>query len=284
MTRRRTGNSTCMVLILIGWLLIAVGQVRAGSITLATSLTSESDHQGIRVMVETGNQGLETAYGVNPEVCCLGSCRTAQTSMLIKPGASYRFVFFFPVTTQCPGLYPVLAIVDFTDENGRPFSAVAYGEAVVGERTESNVAVSVKPVKINERAEVVFKAVNWDGDIHGVRAGLTTPREFKTGGVKMIDLPPLSETLLTFELINESALPGAEYPSVLNLEYEYKGRKMLAKCELLISTDPDEPFFKLHRRYFYFSGLTVLGLALILQFLLIKAFPPRRRTTPGAPG
>ncbi|MFH1139182.1 MAG: NEW3 domain-containing protein [Pseudomonadota bacterium] len=248
----------------------------AGAMVLENTVTCASNSSGVAITVAVLNQGDETAHEVRVEARYPGADLARRTLERIEPGSSRRAEWLVQPPPARPGAYPVLVYIDFKDEAGRDYSALAHGEIIAGERVNSNVAVKTPAVELGDSAQVALGLVNWDDEAHEAAVRLAVPREFETGGVQRVRISPLAETTVVFELKNKSAPPGAVYPSVLFVEYDFRDRRMLARAEVGVRVVPAEAFFKRRRFFLFFFGLALLAAAAVVQALSGKKSAGRR--------
>jgi len=120
-----------------------------------------------------------------------------------------------------PGKYVIGLIIDYSDANGYPFSAISPGNLVIKEPSASKVTGAIDEVTIGTKGEgkLKVKLRNLDNKAHDVKVRLMLPRELNVDlEENVVYMPAKSEEEVTFKISSFGALAGSKYVAMAAIE------------------------------------------------------------------
>jgi len=124
-----------------------------------------------------------------------------------------------------PGRYPAVVLIEYTDVNSYPFSAISPAILIYTIPTFSKIYGSISGLSLKGKnpGKLTLNLKNLDDVEHEVRIRLFLPRELKSEETeKSILLKSKEEKNLEFKVSNFAALPGSKYIVIASIEYEDK--------------------------------------------------------------
>jgi len=202
--------------------MIFQGISEAKYITMETVVTVQIQGDFVQVHVMVVNKGDEPAYNVKISAEINGNIKSAPLKESLKPNDPYSEDLAAPIEYKKPGRYPVIVIVDYTDQNQYPFTALSvvyvnYQETVVG-----RVVGQIETTPVTDRGEVKVKVRNLEQSEEKIAVRLVVPKELTAPvSKKEVSLKSGAEETVVIDISNLSALPGSNYQIYALLTYEH---------------------------------------------------------------
>lgn len=247
--------------------LLAHSSVQAGHITLQISTTpAVRDHQ-LQCGVTVTNQGDESAANVQVHVEFQGRRHSSPSRPALGVQQNHTASFSLPVTGLPTGRHPLAIIVDYTDTNGYPFTALSFADFIVGEDNPPKIHGVIEAIELGRKAKLELRVKNLDSTPRELKLRLILPKEISSPQVEsQIALGGSSEQTVRFQVRNFSALEGSTYQIFVLVEYDEQGKHSSLFTPGTIKIVATKDFFRTYRTPLLLSvGLLVL-LFVGLQF------------------
>lgn len=203
-------------------MMASVYLTEAKYITMETEVTAGIEVDTAKIHVGVTNKGDEPAYNIRVSTDVSGKVTSAPLREILKPNDQYSQDLTAVLEYKKPGRYPAIIIVDYTDKNQYPFTAISiaylnYKESVVG-RAVGEVIPSV----MSDKGTLKVKVKNLEESDERIEVSLVLPKELKSPNPKKeVSLKPGKEDTLLFDITNISALPGSSYQVYALFGYEH---------------------------------------------------------------
>jgi hypothetical protein len=192
-------------------------------ITIETQATAniEDDHARIRVAVV--NKGDEPAYNIKISTDISGQVKATPLKEILKPNEPYEEELTTTIEFKKTGRYPVIVMVDYTDQNQYPFTALSVVYLNYRESVVSRMVGQVEAAPLADRGKVKIKVKNLEQAEEKVEIRLVVPKELSSPKPKQeVTVKPGVEETIVFDITNISALPGSSYQIYAILGYEHE--------------------------------------------------------------
>lgn len=249
------------------------GPAGASYITMETAATATLTEDGIAILVSATNRGDEEAHHVQAEVRLLGRALSGPRSPVVRPGKNYRWETTEAAGAESlePGRYGVFIILNYTDRNLYPFSAVSATYLDVGQSRPAQIFGRLEPVEIAHKGKVKVHLSNPEDRAREVTVEMVGPHELSLeGAAKTFAVSSGSEKTVTVRVKNVSALAGSSYRVYASVVYEEDGLHHAAAVPGMVTIGASMSPIRRYRWVFVGAGgLLVLGLV-AAQFLRRK--------------
>lgn len=250
------------------------GPAGASYITMETETTASMVESGVEINLSATNRGDEEARHVQPEVRLLGQAIAGSLRQGLRPGELYSWETTVAVQKDSllPGRYPIFIVLDYTDRNLYPFSAVSATYLDSGKGRPSHVFGRISTVEISHKGKIEIRLSNQDDRDRNVTLKMVGPRELSLKEVKgPLLVPAHSELSVSSAVTNLSALSGSSYRVYAAVEYDEAGEHFCTAIPGIVTIgDSESPV----RRYRWF--LIGLGGLLFVALIAVQFF--RRRS------
>lgn len=233
----------------------------AGHITLQISTTPTPADQQIFCTVSIVNQGDESAANVQAHVEFLGKRYSAQVQPSLAVGQTYQGSYEMPATNLLPGRYSLIVIVEYTDTNGYPFTALSTANVPFREDFSPQIHGMTDAVELGGSAGMYLRLKNPQNQKQEVQVRLVLPKEISCDQPQReVSLAAMGEKEIGFDLRNFSALEGSTYQVFTLVEYAIEGKHTSMAIPGTIKIVPARSFFQKYRLWII-SGTILLALA-----------------------
>jgi len=241
----------------------------AGVLKIKTQTTVQTTGDQLHITVTLTNEGSAIAYNLQVHLELMGETLDSKLKPQLNPAGSGTFVFEKRAEEIKSGRYPLTVAVDFHDANQYPFSALSGMTFSIGPDVNSDLAVIGKNIAMDNGGELSLNIKNMGAGEKKILTSLVLPKELSTPTPQIsFLLGPRSRKDLDFEILNFSALPGADYPVFCYFEYDLENIHHTAVCTAVIKIIEKENLFRQYRwLWMGFAG----ALILVLLTLIIKS-------------
>jgi len=177
----------------------------------------------VKINISAANRGDEEARHVQAEARLLGREIAGPLRQGLRPAELYHWETTFPVQGERlpSGRYPVFIVLDYTDRNLYPFSAVSAAYLDIGKGRPAKVSGRISPVEIARKGKIEVRLSNQDDRDREVDLQLVGPRELSLGVVTSpLLVPARSEQSVSTTVTNLAALTGSSYRIYAAIEYD----------------------------------------------------------------
>lgn len=204
---------------------LAHSPARAGLITLKVSATATVHGQQLDTNVSVTNQGDESAANVQVHVDFQGRRQSSPSLPSLGVQKNHTAAFSMPAAGLAPGRHSLAIIVDYTDTNGYPFTALSFADFIFGEDSPPRIHATMKAVELGREADLDLRLKNLDATPRELKLRLILPKEISAAQTEnRIALGGSSEQTVRFQLRNFSALEASTYQIFVLIEYDEKGK------------------------------------------------------------
>ena len=228
--------------VLAALLLLWVAPALAGNISLRVSVDPRLRQGNLAVKVRVVNRGLEAAHSLRVSALVQGGWAQAKGPAKLSPDRDATITLEAPFTPPLPGTYGVLVRVNYTDQNGYPFSAVSWGGFSHQKAAASQVSVKGRAGAPQPGKPPAFVLHNPGKAARKVSLIIMAPGEMTPQLMRQdFVLEPGQSRTVEAALINRGALEDSTYPVVALASYQESGLQHTAAAVALlkISTPPD---------------------------------------------
>ena len=184
----------------------------ASYITLEPTVSLEAVRNNLRLELTVINEGDESAYNVQAELCAPGRTILARKQAELPTGSVYKINETIPVNLGQPGIYPLILVMHYTDANLYPFSALTAKTFTYKKELVSPLFGVIQSLVIAKEGLQKFSVKNSSEQGLDSTITLFVPSELTVFNKTFrVVLPPRSEKSVEFKLKNFSALPGSTY-------------------------------------------------------------------------
>jgi apolipoprotein N-acyltransferase len=251
--------------VVLGWVLFpAVAE--AGEIRLAVTVDARTAGEELRVAVTTVNQGDMPARRVRVNVEALDRAFAAPARPVLNPSEAARVQAVLRPEIHQPGTYAVLVRVQYQDETGQPFSALAYDLFDHQAHGEALIVASAESVELDSGRPWRVELQSVDREYRSVRARLAAPDEIRVDPARRdVDLPPGQRKELAFHVTNLRARPGSLIPILAVVEYEADGLWRTDVFDIPVLVSQPQTFFRRWAGWFVLGALALIAGAVVLE-------------------
>jgi len=256
-------------------ILFCHGPAGASYITMETETATSMVESGVEIKLSATNRGDEEARHVQPEVRLLGQAIAGPLRQSLRPGELYSWETTVAVQkdSQLPGRYPIFIVLDYTDRNLYPFSAVSATYMNFGNGRPSHVSGRIPTIEISHKGKIEIQLSNRDDRERRVSLEMVGPRELSLKEVKgPLLVPAHSDLSVSSSVTNLSALSGSSYRVYAAVEYDEAGEHFSSAIPGIVTIGTSESPV---RRYRWF----LIGLGGLLFVVLITVQLLRRRSS-----
>ena len=252
-------------------LLFCHGPAGASYITMETETSASRVESGVEIKLSATNRGDEEAHHVQPEVRLLGQAIAGPLRQSLRPGELYSWKTTVEVQKDSllPGRYPIFIVLDYTDRNLYPFSAVSATYMDSGKGRPSHVSGRIPTVEISHKGKIEIRLSNQDDHDRNVTLKMVGPRELSLKGMKgPLFVKARSEISVSSAVTNLSALSGSSYRVYAAVEYEEAGVHFSTAIPGIVTIGSSESPVRRYR--WVLIGLGVLLFVLLMAVQLIR--------------
>ncbi|MEE8403445.1 MAG: hypothetical protein V3R93_06800, partial [Candidatus Hydrothermarchaeaceae archaeon] len=145
-----------------------------------------------------------------------------------------------------PGTYPGVLFVEYRDANSYPFSAIVPFDIFQRQVTGSPITGVMEEVKLSgkQHKKLRLRMKNSADEAYKVTVELFVPRELDVKEPKAeLQIPPLGEKYVEFEVSSFSALPGSTYPVFCTITHESNGKVYSTFTRGVVKIGEERPVF-----------------------------------------
>ena len=261
-------------LLIIVVLLFIPQIVSASVISMTTTISTDVlTKDSTNIQVKIVNSGDEAAYSVQTSILLPDDFVVNQTPNYVgtlNPNEPKELDFKVSLKNNVyEGTYPLIALVEYTDANGYPFSSVSPSSLIYKTPTLSKISGVMSELSLSgkETKKLTLTVRNLDDVQHNVNIKLFIPRELKVENDETeVVLKSKEEKNLDFEISSFSALPGSSYVVLASMDYDYKNLhySSIARSVIKIIAGNSSEF------PIWIPILTFVGLLIIFIYYLIR--------------
>ncbi len=211
---------------------------------IALQITASARHQDTtsEVDVTVANVGDEPAESLQVHVDFDGLRRSGVVAPRLPANDTREETIRFVTPGILPGRHPMIIIVEYTDANGYPLSAVSYATLIVAKDRPPTLGSSLESIELFETGEMALRVTNLGEQAREVEARLVLPRElaFDPGGTSFA-LDRLESHTEVIRVRNHAALSGSTYPVFALLEYQEDGQNACVFVPATITVVDNQP-------------------------------------------
>ncbi|OGT79485.1 MAG: hypothetical protein A3H91_01645 [Gammaproteobacteria bacterium RIFCSPLOWO2_02_FULL_61_13] len=205
--------------------LLMVGPASAGHITLQIDTTSTVRDDQLQSRVTLTNQGDESAANIQVHVELQGKRDSSPIQASLGVQRSYARAFSRPIAGLSEGRHPLVVIIDYTDTNGYPLTALSFAEFIVGADNPPRIHGVIKGIELGREAELELRVKNLDSTPRALKLRLILPKEISSSQAEyQIALGASSEHTVSLPVRNFSALEGSRYQILVLVEYDEQSK------------------------------------------------------------
>lgn len=255
------------LLLAAAWLLFGAIRLYASHITLQISTTPQFRDNQLQCTLNITNQGDEPAANVQAHLEFQGRRHSSQNQPTLAVGQSTAPNFNFPVTGLSGGRYPLVVIVDYTDTNGYPFTALSSADFIVGEDNPAKIHGVIDAVELGKQARLEMRLKNLDATPRELKLRLVLPKELSSSQYEnQIALGGSGEQTVRFPLVNFSALEGSTYQIFVLSEYDEQGKHSSLFTPGTVKIVPARSFYRQYQIPILVGAGVLLVLFIGIQF------------------
>ncbi len=222
-------NTTAKISLMLTGLLL-VSTVYADYISISTTMEDCTIiDDSCQVAVSTENRGDEAAYDVGlifslPEGF---DAKNVPVGRLEIDTPVQKTININKTKAKLPGTYPGVLFVEYKDANNYPFSAIVPFDIVQNQRTASPITGLMEEIQLRgtKSKKLQLRMKNSADEAYEITVDLFLPRELDARGIKKeLNISPLGEKRVEFEVNSFSALPGSTYPIFGSITHESEGK------------------------------------------------------------
>ncbi len=246
----------------------------ASYITINSQLTDVfANENSAAVQSTVSNAGDESAFSVQTSFKTPnGIIFPTLYENKLDAGAQADSFFSVNISDISPGKYPIVTIVEYSDANNYPFSAISPMFLTYKQRTSSDVNGAIDDVQIPKggKSEAKLKIANSGSDEINAKITIFLPKElFASSYTENVKLRPGEQKTIGVSLSSLSALAGSTYTLLASVEYENSGLHYSSFARGLASISKNEGVFS---NSTLAAAISILAAAIILN----KRKPKRR--------
>jgi len=235
----------------------------SGTIKLTSSLTCEVTPPMLKAGLVLTNEGDEAAHNIQVGFEVQGLDWSSNVLPVLEPNTPQTFEHQWELDLDSPGVYPLIARIDYQDAAGYPLSAVAVNPFTYIEATRSDLFGEMESISLTGEKKmnlVLTNSAQMDVD---VLIRMVTPRELTIEPEQtQVLIAARSKSSHRFKLSNFSALAGASYPIWAVVEYDRQDRHYNFVSSTVVNIQAPSNLFKDY--WWIWIGLALLLISIFL--------------------
>ena len=222
--------------------------LQASHITMQISATPLVRDNQLHCTVTIINQGNERADSVQIHLDFRGQRHSSDMQPYLNIGESYTTDFAMPVVGLSSGRHPLVVILDYTDTNGYPFTALSSTRFFIGEDNPPKIHGAIEAIQLVRKERLELRVKNLDDTPREVSMRLILPREISSPRIgNQISLSGSGEQTVRFQLENFSALEGSTYQVFILMEYDDRGKHSCLFTPGTVTIAPSRDLFSTYK-------------------------------------
>ncbi|MEW5735527.1 MAG: hypothetical protein AB1921_11765, partial [Thermodesulfobacteriota bacterium] len=201
-------------------LLLAPLPARADVVVLQTSVTVTAGAGELTATAQVANVGDAAAFDLIARMALLDLRLASPEQKELGVQKSFSFLLHQEVPDLPRGSFPLVLLMEYTDETGYPLSALHCGAFDTPGARPARIEVQCEKAELADNAAITASVQNDSDRALDITSTLYLPREILSKERRNVFLvKPGERRSVTFDLKNLTALPGSEHSVFVAFEY-----------------------------------------------------------------